>query len=215
MRRRRRCRASKSPAVSAFEEWSELMRGRLAGSGRDGGPRLERGGLRPDDGCADAGRQPAPTGPTQTLREALVKTYRTNPTLMAQRQSLRSPTRMSRIARAAGRPQLSGHRRHQPGRRHPQHRRRGNGRDFSAALDVSMPLVRRRPGPQFGARRRHPGRGRPRRSARHRRRHLHRSGRRLHGRDSRPLDRPAQPATRCGSSRPICRRPATASRSAT
>jgi outer membrane protein len=48
-----------------------------------------------------------PQGPTQSLREALVKTYATNPTLMAQRQQLRATDENVDIARAAGRPQLS------------------------------------------------------------------------------------------------------------
>lgn len=42
-----------------------------------------------------------------TLREALVSTYRTNPTLMAQREALRATDANVAIARAAGRPQLS------------------------------------------------------------------------------------------------------------
>ena len=43
---------------------------------------------------------------TETLREALVKTYGTNPTIMAQRASLRSLDQDVAIARAAGRPQV-------------------------------------------------------------------------------------------------------------
>ncbi|MFC7537364.1 TolC family outer membrane protein [Sphingomonas sp. GCM10030256] len=41
-----------------------------------------------------------------TLREALVSTYRTNPTIAAQRQSLRATDATVAIARAAGRPQV-------------------------------------------------------------------------------------------------------------
>ncbi len=74
--------------------------------------------------AAPAQAEAAAPGPTQSLREALVKTYRTNPTLMAERQSLRALDESVAIARAAGRPQLSAHRRPQPGRRHPQHRGR-------------------------------------------------------------------------------------------
>jgi outer membrane protein len=48
-----------------------------------------------------------PPGPQQSLREALVRTYATNPTLMAQRQSLRATDESVDIARAAGRPQAS------------------------------------------------------------------------------------------------------------
>ncbi len=83
--------------------------------------------------------QPAAQGPTQSLREALVKTYNTNPTLMAQRQSLRSLDESVAIARAAGRPQLSG----TAGVNQDVVTRNiagSNGRDFSATLDASMPI---------------------------------------------------------------------------
>jgi outer membrane protein len=43
-----------------------------------------------------------------TLREALVSTYRTNPTLNAQRENLRGADASVAIARAGGRPQVSG-----------------------------------------------------------------------------------------------------------
>lgn len=43
-----------------------------------------------------------------TLREALVSTYRTNPTLNAQREALRATDATVAIARAAGRPTVSG-----------------------------------------------------------------------------------------------------------
>jgi len=83
--------------------------------------------------------QPEALGPTQSLREALVKTYNTNPTLMAQRQSLRSLDENVAIARAAGRPQLSG----TAGINQDVVTRNiagSNGRDFSATLDASVPL---------------------------------------------------------------------------
>ncbi|HYN45861.1 MAG TPA: TolC family outer membrane protein [Allosphingosinicella sp.] len=48
-----------------------------------------------------------PAGPPRTLRDALVKTYASNPTLMAQRQTLRQADETVAIARAAGRPQIS------------------------------------------------------------------------------------------------------------
>jgi len=48
-----------------------------------------------------------PAGPQQSLREALVRTYASNPTLMAQRQALRVTDQDVDIARAAGRPQAS------------------------------------------------------------------------------------------------------------
>ena len=43
-----------------------------------------------------------------TLREALVSTYRTNPTITGQREALRATDANVAIARAAGRPQISG-----------------------------------------------------------------------------------------------------------
>ncbi len=135
---------------------------------------------------------PVHGGPRQSLREALVKTYATNPTLMAQRQSLRATDESVDIARAAGRPQVSA----TAGFNQDvvtTNIQGANGRDFSVGASVSLPLYLGRPGPQFGPRRQHPRRGRPRRPARDRGRHLHRGGRRLHGRDSRPLDRSAQP----------------------
>jgi len=46
-------------------------------------------------------------GPTQSLREALVKTYNSNPTLMAQRQSLRATDESVALARAGGRPTVN------------------------------------------------------------------------------------------------------------
>ena len=61
------------------------------------------------------------------------------------------------------------------------------------ASTSAMPLYSGGTGPQRRPRRQYPRRGRPRRSARDRGRYLHRGGLRLHGRDPRPLDRPAQP----------------------
>ncbi|MFP5328560.1 MAG: TolC family outer membrane protein [Alphaproteobacteria bacterium] len=49
----------------------------------------------------------AGTASADTLREALASTYRTNPTLMAQRESLKATDAGVAIARAQGRPQLS------------------------------------------------------------------------------------------------------------
>ncbi|QIL02094.1 TolC family outer membrane protein [Sphingomonas sinipercae] len=49
----------------------------------------------------------AGTASADTLREALVSTYRTNPTLTAQREALRATDTTVAIARAAGRPQVS------------------------------------------------------------------------------------------------------------
>ena len=49
----------------------------------------------------------AGTASADTLREALVSTYRTNPTLMAQREALKATDAGVAIARAASRPQIS------------------------------------------------------------------------------------------------------------
>ena len=43
-----------------------------------------------------------------TLREALVSTYRANPTLMAQRENLKATDAGVAISRSAGRPKVSG-----------------------------------------------------------------------------------------------------------
>jgi outer membrane protein len=48
-----------------------------------------------------------PAGPVANLRDALVKTYDTNPTIMAERQSLRQSDEDVALARAQGRPQAS------------------------------------------------------------------------------------------------------------
>jgi outer membrane protein len=50
----------------------------------------------------------AGTASADTLREALVSTYQTNPTLMAQRESLKATDANVAIQRSAGRPQISG-----------------------------------------------------------------------------------------------------------
>jgi outer membrane protein len=78
-------------------------------------------------------------GEAETLREALAQTYNTNPTITGQRAQLRTLDAGVAIARAAGRPQLFGTAginqdiltTRRPG---------GNGRDFSAGVDVSYPL---------------------------------------------------------------------------
>ena len=80
-----------------------------------------------------------PPGPQQSLREALVKTYATNPTLMAERQALRSTDENVAIARAAGRPNVSAN----AGFNQDvmTHNIVGaNGRDFSVGGSVSLPL---------------------------------------------------------------------------
>ena len=50
----------------------------------------------------------AGTADADTLREALVSAYQTNPTLTAQRQTLEATDATVAIAKAAGRPQISG-----------------------------------------------------------------------------------------------------------
>ena len=50
----------------------------------------------------------AGTASADTLREALVSAYHSNPTLTAQRQALRATDATVAIAKAAGRPQVSG-----------------------------------------------------------------------------------------------------------
>lgn len=76
---------------------------------------------------------------TETLREALVKTYGTNPTIMAQRAQVRSLDQDVNIARAAGRPQVSA-----TGGINQDllstNTQGSNGRDFSLGGDISLPL---------------------------------------------------------------------------
>ena len=75
----------------------------------------------------------------QSLREALVKTYDTNPTIMAQRQSLRATDEDAALARAAGRPTVSA----TAGLNQDVLTRNvsaGNGRDLSVGATISMPI---------------------------------------------------------------------------
>lgn len=72
-----------------------------------------------------------------TLREALIQTYYTNPTLTAERARLRSIDESVALARAAGRPQVSA----TAGVNQDLTRTGGgNGRNFSAGVDLSYPL---------------------------------------------------------------------------
>jgi len=78
-------------------------------------------------------------GPTQSLREALVKTYATNPTLMAERQQLRGTDEGVALARAQGRPQVSA----TAGVDQDvvtQNFQARNGRQLSAGANISVPL---------------------------------------------------------------------------
>ena len=79
----------------------------------------------------------AGTASADTLREALVSTYNSNPTIMAQRESLGATDAGVAIARAAGRPRVSA----TAGVNQDLTRTGGgNGRNFSAGVDVSYPL---------------------------------------------------------------------------
>jgi outer membrane protein len=72
-----------------------------------------------------------------TLREALVSTYRTNPTITAQREILRGTDADVAVARAQGRPRVSA----TVGVNQDLTRTGGgNGRNFSAGVDLSYPL---------------------------------------------------------------------------
>ncbi|HEV2746331.1 MAG TPA: TolC family outer membrane protein [Allosphingosinicella sp.] len=73
-----------------------------------------------------------------TLREALVRTYNSNPTITGQRAQVRTLDEAVAIARAAGRPQLSGN----VGVNQDivTVGQGNNGRNFSAGIDVSYPL---------------------------------------------------------------------------
>ena len=83
----------------------------------------------------------ASTASADTLREALVSTYSSNPTISGQRQSLRGTDADVAIARAAGRPQLSG----TVGLNQDLTRSGildtgGDGPDLSVGVDISYPL---------------------------------------------------------------------------
>ncbi|MDB5697870.1 MAG: hypothetical protein JWN69_674 [Alphaproteobacteria bacterium] len=72
-----------------------------------------------------------------TLREALIQTYHSNPVITAQRAQLRSVDEGVALARSAGRPQLSG----TAGFNQDLTRTGGgNGKNLSAGVDVSYPL---------------------------------------------------------------------------
>ena len=137
-----------------------------------------------------------------TLREALVPAYATNPDLTGQREALKVTDANVAIARAAGRPQVSatvGLNRDltrsgilDTRRQGPRPLRRGRSQ-LSAVQRRRGPQQRRAPPSD-------PGRGRPRDAARGRRRRLHRRRRRLHGRHPRPRDRRIERTIMSGSS---------------
>ena len=75
----------------------------------------------------------------ETLREALVKTYQSNPTIMGQRAQVRSLDENVAIARAGRRPQVSAN----VGVNQNIYSSRGGfgtGRNFNAGVDVSYPI---------------------------------------------------------------------------
>jgi outer membrane protein len=79
----------------------------------------------------------AGTASADTLREALVSTYNANPTIMAQREALKGTDATVAIARAGSRPQVSA----TAGLNQDLTKTGGgNGRNFSAGVDVSYPL---------------------------------------------------------------------------
>jgi outer membrane protein len=94
-----------------------------------------RGGLLAAAGAAAL--IAAGAGQAETLRDALVQTYRTNPTIMGQRAQLRSLDEGVAVARAQQRPQISG----TAGVNQDLTRTGGgNGRNINAGVDVSYPL---------------------------------------------------------------------------
>lgn len=112
-------------------------------SARSGTPRSQTQAFVPNPVRAPSAMMPAAApvdyGREQTLREALIRTYHSNPTLMAERQSLRQRDEDVDIARAAGRPRVDTsaqinrdiYTRHVIG---------GNGADLSVSGTISMPL---------------------------------------------------------------------------
>jgi outer membrane protein len=82
----------------------------------------------------------AGTASADTLREALVSAYRSNPTLTGQRENLRATDANVAIAKAAGRPQVSA----TAGINRDLSRsgilETGGGTTFSAGADLSLPL---------------------------------------------------------------------------
>lgn len=76
-------------------------------------------------------------GQADTLREALIQTYKTNPTITAERAQVRSLDENVAIARAGNRPQVSGV---LGFNQDVVATGSGTGRNFSAGVDVSYPL---------------------------------------------------------------------------
>lgn len=96
-----------------------------------------RGGLLAAAGLA--AMMTAAAAEADTLRDALVQTYESNPTIMAQRAQVRSLDEGVAIARAGRRPQVSG----TAGVNQNIYNSRGGfgtGRNFNAGVDVSYPI---------------------------------------------------------------------------
>ena len=106
-------------------------------------PQSQTQAFVPNPARAPAATTPAAApidyGREQTLRDALIRTYRSNPTLMAERQSLRQRDEDVDIARAAGRPRVDLNA--QVNRDiYTRHVIGGNGADASVTGSVSMPI---------------------------------------------------------------------------
>jgi len=100
--------------------------------------RAKRWGLMAAAGAAAMGSALAqPQGDPDTLREALEQTYRTNPTLMAQRERLRALDEAVAVARSGLRPSVSA-----TGGLNQDlfNNNSGEGRNVSLGVDVSYPL---------------------------------------------------------------------------
>ncbi len=115
------------------------------GSARSGtAPRSQTQAFVPNPARAPGQPRPPPRRSTMAasriLREALVRTYQTNPTLMAERQSLRQRDEDVAIARAAGRPQCRHQRGGQSGRLHPARHRRERRAISASPARISVPL---------------------------------------------------------------------------
>jgi outer membrane protein len=111
--------------------------------GGGGGALAQRAAPAPRSAPMPPPTPPVDHGREQSLRDALVRTYQTNPTIMAERQSLRQLDETVDIARAAGRPQVSANAGLNQDVLSLNTLGRGigrNGRDFTAGADVSMPL---------------------------------------------------------------------------
>ncbi|KAI1691740.1 outer membrane efflux protein domain-containing protein [Ditylenchus destructor] len=140
-----------------------------------------------------AAQAPAAT-PNETLREAMVKAYNTNPTLFAERATLRASDEDVPIARSRGLPGLSSTGRYSENLHDSDSSGLSSPRQGSAGLSLSVPVFSGgavRNSVRAGG---NPGRGGPGWASQCRDPALHRCRRRLSRRDPRRGDGPAQPA---------------------